>query len=278
MRETFDVALKHIAGIEGGYVNHPADPGGHTMKGVTLKTYTWYRKRKGLAKPTVADLKRITDAEVAEIFRVQYWNQVRGDELPAGVDYCAGDFAFNSGGGQAVKELQRVLAAMGHNPGGIDGKVGNGTMAALTEALHKQGEDRVINAYQDKRLKFMQSLKNWSTFKNGWTRRVKEVRENGLNIAHGDPMFAPMPGVVPKAEPAEVKQTAIAGVKPALTTVGGTVAASAAAGAQSLLDNAQWSGVEWLPYAIIGFLILSAVGGVLTYLVLKNKPVEEGTV
>lgn len=278
MRATFPIALKHIAGIEGGYVNHPKDPGGHTMKGVTLATYKAYRKRKGLAKPTVADLKKITDAEVEEIFRTQYWNQVRGDELPAGIDYAAGDFAFNSGGGQAVKELQRVCLALGDDPDGIDGKVGNATMASLVDVLTSRGEDAVINAYQDRRLAFMKSLSNWSSFKNGWTRRVKEVRENALNIAHGDPTFQPTPGHIAKAEPKAVKQSAIAGVKPVATAVGGSVAAAAASGAQSMLDNAQWAPVDYLPYAIGGFLVLSIVGGVITYFVLKNKPAEEGTV
>jgi lysozyme family protein len=201
MRANLHIALKLIAGAEGGFSNHPKDPGGATMKGVTLKTYTAYRLARGGTKPSVADLKAISDAEVEDIFIRQYWAPVHGDELPAGLDIVVPDFSFNSGAGQALTELQRVVTALGYDTHGADGKFGEHTRGALRAAMLGVGEDRVINAYQDKRLAFMQSLKTWPTFKNGWTTRVREMRENGLRVAHGDHAFPPSVGAVAKAEP-----------------------------------------------------------------------------
>lgn len=286
MRANLHLALKLTAGSEGGFSNHPKDPGGATMKGVTLKTYTAYRQAKGLARPTISDLKRISDSEVEEIFTRQYWAPVHGDELPAGLDIIVADMSFNSGGGQAVKELQRVVTALGFDTAGADGKFGDHTRAAIIAAMRQVGEDRVINAYQDKRLAFMQSLSTWPTFKGGWTTRVKEMRANGLNVAHGDPTFQPTPvnltaggaSVMAKAEPTDTKTMALAGAKPILTAIGGTIAAGATSGAQSLLANTAYAPPSYMIYAVGGFLVLTAVAGGVAYFGLRGKVAEEGTV
>lgn len=278
MRANLHLALKLTAGSEGGFSNNPKDPGGATMKGVTLKTYTAYRLAKHLAKPTISDLKRISDAEVEDIFVRQYWAPVHGDELPAGLDIIVPDFSFNSGAGQAVIELQRILTALGFDTEGADGKFGEHTRAAIIAAMRGVGEDRVINAYQDKRLAFMQSLSHWKDFKNGWTTRVKEMRANGLNVAHGDPTFQPTPVVMAKADPAATKTTALAGAKPILTAIGGTVAAGATSGAQSLLANTAYSPPSYMIYAVLGFLALTAVAGAVAYFGLSGKVAEAGTV
>jgi lysozyme family protein len=279
MRANLAVAMKLTAGAEGGFSNHPKDPGGATMKGVTLRTYSAYRRRKGMPTPSVADLKRISDAEVEEIFRTQYWDAVKGDELPAGVDITAADFSFNSGGAQAMIELQRALTGLGYDTKGADGKFGNHTAAALVAAMRGAGEDKVINVYLDRRLAFMRKLSTWPTFKNGWTNRVKDMRAAGLRVAHADPTFEPLPlAPVARAEPTAVRMTALAGAKPMLTSVGGTVAAAATAGAQQLLSNSTGQPPSYLVWAILGFLALTAVGGVLGFLAVQRKAAQRGTV
>jgi lysozyme family protein len=278
MQSNLRLAMQLTAGSEGGFSNHPRDPGGATMKGVTLKTYTAFRRAKGLATPTVPDLKRISDGEVEEIFRQQYWNAVHGDELPAGVDIVVADFAFNSGAGQAVIELQRVLTALGYDTHGADGKLGVHTRAALLAAMRGAGEDKVINAYQDKRLAFMRALDTWPTFKNGWTTRVREMRQNGLRVANGDSVFMPTPGTIAKADPVNVKTSTLAGAKPMLTSVGGTVAAAATAGASQLLQNSTGQPPSYLIYALSGFLALTAIASVIGYLALHGRVTEAGTV
>lgn len=274
-------AMKLIAGSEGGYSNHPNDPGGPTMKGVTLKNYQRYCATKHRPKPGVDQLKKISNAEVEEIFRDDYWNRVRANDLPAGIDYAAADFAFNSGPGQAAKELQRVVTALGYDAGGADGKIGNGTLSAVKLCVIERGEDEVINRYMDKRWSFMQGLKNFSSFKNGWRNRIADVRKNALSIAHGDPIYPSQDhvGGNAKADPATTRMAAVPGGASTMVTVGGACATGLTTAATSLLDNSAASGdTHLMLYAIIGFAVLTVVASVIAAIVLKHKPVEEGTV
>ncbi|WP_404927166.1 glycoside hydrolase family 108 protein [Mesorhizobium sp. ORM16] len=119
-------SLAKVLAHEGGYVNHPADPGGPTNKGVTQRVYDGYRKGKGLAKRSV---KSITMDEVGEIYDRQYWDAVKGDLLPDGVDYVVFDGGVNSGPGRSIMWLQQALRPIYTGP--IDGVMGVGTLAAL---------------------------------------------------------------------------------------------------------------------------------------------------
>lgn len=275
----FGKAMQLIAGSEGGYVNHPNDPGGPTNKGVTLAVYKAYCKKHGKPVPGITALKAITEAEVAEIFRDSYWRGIRGDDLPAGLDYACADFAFNSGTGQAVKEMQRVSTALGFDTSGADGKIGDFTLNAVRDAFEEKGEDVFINAYMDKRWAFMQKLKNFSTFKNGWQARIKVVRENALRIAHGEMTFQPSAAGRAKADPNLVAATSISGNKSTLVSVGGAVATGAGTAGAKLLDTAGYaSDANYMLYAIGGFVLLTIIGGLVTVFILNRKPVEEGTV
>ena len=102
----FDKLFDRLIAHEGGYVNHPKDPGGATNKGVTQRVYDDYRRRNGL--PT-RDVRQLQEAERLNIFRGSYWNPIKGDQLPAGVGYVVYDGAVNSGVSQSVKWLQRAL-------------------------------------------------------------------------------------------------------------------------------------------------------------------------
>ena len=98
-------SLARVLAHEGGYSNHPNDPGGPTMKG-TQRVYDGFRKGKGLATRSV---KSLTTAELNEIYVRQYWDAVQGDTLPAGVDYVVLDGALNSGPGRSIMWLQQAL-------------------------------------------------------------------------------------------------------------------------------------------------------------------------
>ena len=172
MQGNFDIVLPHVLKHEGGFSDHPADPGGATMKGVTLSTYRTYRRNRHL---TAEDLKKITDAEINDIYRRRYWDAVKGDALPSGVDYCVFDCAVNSGPGRAAKMLQEVV---GTKP---DGSIGPITLAAVRAAcLSPEDTKSLITAYADKRLQFWQGLPTFTTFGRGWTRRGNEVRDTAL--------------------------------------------------------------------------------------------------
>lgn len=162
-----------IFGSEGGYVDHPADPGGATNHGVTLATLSDCRGRVC----TKADVKALTKEEAAEIYRQKYWDAVRADELPSGVDYAVFDFGINSGTTRAIISLQRALGIAD------DGQIGPVTIAAAQKADPR----RLIAAICDDRLRMMKSLKTWKVFGKGWGRRVAEVRLASLSMTAAPP-------------------------------------------------------------------------------------------
>jgi lysozyme family protein len=110
----FAPSLAAVLIHEGGFVCNPNDPGGATCKGVTQAVYDDWRASHSLCSQTVRE---IAEAEVEAIYFKLYWNAIRADDLPSGVDYCAFDFAFNSGPNRAIR-FQRVSGVA------EDGKIG----------------------------------------------------------------------------------------------------------------------------------------------------------
>ena len=161
MDRSFKRALPLVLKHEGGFVNHPKDPGGATNKGVTLATFKAYVKPGG----TVEDLKKITSEQVATVYYRHYWAAVNAPALPAGLDYLVFDFAVNSGPSRAAKVLQKVVGAI------VDGRIGPATV----KAIEKLPTSVVIERMTDARMKFLKGLKTWPTFGKGWLRRLGEV-------------------------------------------------------------------------------------------------------
>lgn len=170
MRANFAQSLSLVLQHEGGYVNHPRDPGGATNRGVTQTVYNDWRVGSGLPERGVRD---ITDAEVMAIYKKLYWDKVKGDELPVGVDYCVFDFAVNSGVSRSTRYLQRSLGVV------EDGIIGPATLKAAQAAEADCLVDGVCNA----RLSFLKGLTPFNTFGKGWTRRVEDVRSHAKAMA-----------------------------------------------------------------------------------------------
>lgn len=168
---TFELILPKLFIHEGGFVNHPKDPGGATNMGITLRTLAGFL---GDPKTTVQRLKEMTKAEAAKIYKIQYWDKVHGDRLPAGLDYAVFDFAVNSGTSRAVKELQKIVGA------GVDGIIGFETLSKVKSS--SLNPKQLANELCKARLAFMKRLKHWPTFKNGWSRRVEEVRQMAVSL------------------------------------------------------------------------------------------------
>ena len=169
MDRNFARALSLVLKHEGGWSDHPADPGGATMKGITLSVFRQYVEPKA----TKDDLRRITDAQVASVYRKQYWDVVKGNDLPDGVDYAVFDFAVNSGPSRSAKYLQSIVGAK------QDGKIGPDTLAKARAMVRAT----IINDLCDKRMAFLKGLKAWTTFGKGWTSRVSSVRAEALKMA-----------------------------------------------------------------------------------------------
>lgn len=169
MKENFDKSLALILKHEGLYVDHPQDPGGATMKGITLATFTDFKGR-AISKE---ELRAISDADVRAIYKSRYWDAVRADELKPGVDLLAFDMAVNKGVGRAAKLMQRAAGVA------EDGALGPKSMAAINALDAADFIAKVSEARRD----FYKSLKTFPTFGKGWLRRVDETEKEALHAA-----------------------------------------------------------------------------------------------
>ena len=163
MKNNFDLALKLVLEHEGGFVNHPQDPGGMTNLGVTKAVWEEWVGHPVDEKA----MRNLTPQIVAPMYKRKYWDRIRGNDLPDGIDYVVFDAAVNSGPGRAVKWLQGCVNV------DMDGALGPKTMAAVKAA----NPETVVSDYCKRRLSFLQDLPTWSTFGKGWAKRVQEVEE-----------------------------------------------------------------------------------------------------
>jgi len=162
MKENREVWLESVFEVEGGWSNHPEDSGRETMMGITLATF---REWRGEEEATAEELRCITKGECGEIYLSRYWNPVRGDQLPGGLDIYAADFAVNSGPGRAAVELQRLLGVK------ADTFIAEKTIAAI----RAKPTLPMLLDYHQARMDFLTSLKKWPTFGKGWTNRCNKV-------------------------------------------------------------------------------------------------------
>lgn len=195
MDRNFAKSLVLVLKSEGGWSDNPKDPGGATMKGVTIANFRRYVK----ADATKDDLRHITDAQIATVYRRFYWDAVAGAELPDGVDYATFDFAVNSGPSRAAKYLQGVLGVL------QDGRIGPATV----KAANAKPAGVVIDALCDARQAFLKRLPTWPVFGKGWNSRVASVRAQSILMAGQatspaptKPVPAPQPPLTPPASPA----------------------------------------------------------------------------
>lgn len=166
---TFERAMTHVFAHEGGFVDHPLDPGGATNLGITLATLSAWRGRT----VSVAEVRALTRTEATAIYRARYWDAVRADDLPAGLDYALFDYAIHSGPARAVRALQAIVGVA------TDGIVGPLTLRAV--AARSTGA--VIAALCDRRMSLLRRLSTFATFGRGWTSRVDAVRAIALALA-----------------------------------------------------------------------------------------------
>lgn len=218
----YDACLARVLKHEGGYSNHPSDPGGPTNFGITIHDFRRYIKAAG----TSADVRDMKLADAAKIYRSRYWDALRCDALPGGLDYAVFDYGVNSGIGRAAKVMQRLLGT------------GNGTAMtdALIAAARKASPSDLIARLCDERLAFLKSLRTWPVFGAGWGRRVAEVRRDALAMARGAAVVPPSPvpanGKANVPRPTTIRAVTTAG---AVVATGGTARAAAASGAPWLL-------------------------------------------
>jgi len=163
--QAFALTLKH----EGGYVHHPLDPGGRTNLGVTQRAWEAYLGRS----VTESEMKALTPEIVKPFYKKMYWDKIRGDDLPSGVDFAAYDFAVNSGVNKASKTLQEIAGVI------QDGIIGPKSLAAIQAVP----PDEMVDALCLVRLQFLKRLPRWDTFGKGWGTRVAAVEKQASEMA-----------------------------------------------------------------------------------------------
>ncbi len=161
---TFDTAFERLIGHEGGYVDHPDDPGGETNWGITLRT----AREAGYT----GSMRELTRAQAKEIYRTAYWGRARCDEYDGAIAFQVFDAAVNHGIGNAIRFLQRAAGVAD------DGAVGPVTMAAIKAMTVTD----VLARFNAARLTFYTNLTTWPSFGRGWARRIA----GNLNYAADD--------------------------------------------------------------------------------------------
>jgi len=170
MISNFDKCFINLLKHEGGFVNHPNDPGGITNLGVTKAVWEeWVRH-----PVTEKDMLLLTPEIVKPFYKRKYWDACHADDFVPGLNYAVFDVAVNSGVGRSIKLLQSCVGAA------TDGSYGSITAALVKKASFDPA--RLIELYCAKRLEFLQELKTFETFGKGWSRRIAEVKETALSM------------------------------------------------------------------------------------------------
>lgn len=152
-KSSFDAAVDRVFKHEGGYINHPKDPGGATKYGITLGTLSDWRR----TAVTANDVRLLSQSEARNIYYVCYWRAIGADALPSGLGYALFDVSVHSGVARAKKWLE-----------------------ALPPDVNEAAQ---IKALMATRLRFLQNLSTWKTFGRGWAARLKDVEKTALKLA-----------------------------------------------------------------------------------------------
>ena len=148
----FDTAFAKLIGHEGGYVDHPSDPGGATNFGITQRSYPG------------EDIRGMTLERAKLIYRRDFWGPAGCESVPEAIRFDLFDMAVNSGVRAAVKTLQKAVQET------EDGVLGPRTLQATSSM---QGS-RLVARFNGVRLAFMAGLPNWPAFSRGWARRIAD--------------------------------------------------------------------------------------------------------
>lgn len=166
MKSNWNKSFQLLLESEGGYVDHPSDPGGRTNLGVTQAVWENWVGRSSNEK----EMRSLTPEMVKPLYKKKYWDACKCDELPLGIDYLVFDFAVNAGCGRSCKILQ---SAVNTQP---DGAIGPKTLQAIKETPN------LIDKFSEEKLKFYQSLPTFATFGKGWTNRIEHVKNDALQM------------------------------------------------------------------------------------------------
>jgi lysozyme family protein len=173
--DDFDACLAFTLKQEGGYSDDPADPGGATNMGITLATYRQWADDPNLGPLQVQD---ISERTARAIYRSLYWNPLRADALPAGVDLSVFDMGANAGIWGSARLLQRALGFTGEE---VDGCVGPETLGAAAKCDPRT----LVDDLAERQAAYYRSLSDFPSFGRGWLNRTAARREAALAMIGG---------------------------------------------------------------------------------------------
>jgi lysozyme family protein len=238
MSSKFDRCIEIVLKHEGGFVDHPADPGGATNFGISLR----YARTRGSmfdmdgdGDVDKDDILLVTPEKAKVAYKDWFWRDVRGDELPSGVDLAMVDYAVNSGAGRAIRALQKVLGLQ------QDGVLGPQTMAAVKLAEPSS----VVEGLCAERMAFLQGLSTWPTFGRGWSNRVDDIHAKALEM-----VGAPIMTYAEAAQTNTAKAASVVAVAGALATA----ASQAEPAIKALGMLSPWVAVAIIVGAVVGVI------------------------
>jgi lysozyme family protein len=170
MTDRFDICLAFTLKAEGGYVDDPADPGGATNMGITLATLRQWSDDPDLGPTQVEDMPQRT---ARAIYRSLYWNPLRADALPPGVDLSVFDMGVNAGIWRSARLLQRALGFTGEE---VDGSIGPETLAAAAKCNARA----LVDDLAERQAAYYRGLAEFPIFGTGWLNRTEARRSAAL--------------------------------------------------------------------------------------------------
>jgi lysozyme family protein len=168
MQSNWQKSFEMMLASEGGYVNHPSDPGGMTNLGVTKRVWEEWTGRES----NEAEMRALTPELVETLYKVRFWDACRCDEMPSGIDYLVFDFAVNAGPSRSAKILQTAVGVP------ADGVIGPVTLAAVKA----QDPDWLIEKFSQAKEDFYRSLGTFETFGKGWLDRIEQVKVKSISM------------------------------------------------------------------------------------------------
>jgi len=199
--------LSHVQTNEGGYsadprdnqAKNPSDVKGldkryptlpvHTYRGVAYASWQEYARRKGFAA-TGKNFVNMTLAQWEDFLKTLYWDAIFGDFITSqGVAEILFESIWGGGSKNLVIDLQTFLRKKGFNIA-VDGAMGKQTYTALNEYTKKsvKNETELVKYLTAERLKYLQSLSDWSNYSKGWTRRLYEIENQALKYITENPI------------------------------------------------------------------------------------------
>ena len=169
MTGNFKQCLALVLKSEGGFVNHPSDPGGMTNLGVTKRVWEEYTGHEADEKI----MRGLTPEKVAPLYEQRYWRPCYGEVLPRGLDFLCFSFGINAGCGRSVKLLQQSLGVVS------DGIIGPRVMQNIRES----NVTDIIKVFSESRREYYRTLKQFPIFGRGWIARTDKEEQEGLQMA-----------------------------------------------------------------------------------------------